>query len=335
MQPGRPEVQEEVKQRLKAAHEADLARQQAQLALATVDAQLASIAGTLAELAGVPRTLTLTAWCADLTEELMTSKAVGTIEVPGEVPPAGEILIRPGFQAASVEHNDARDGMTVPARALSAAGCFYNLALLPGWQVFRPQYRLAQIVATHDDGTVDVSWIPPHRSSQQRIEVEPRGLDGMRAPTSHIKVKYMDCDAAAFALGDEVVVEFENRDASKPLVIGFRDHPRPCGFLTIATPTHHLIPQGEPATEWKATTPPPAHYGNVNWWNKELKLEVSWVGPWGRYVWPRPLDELKAEIYHKGQVIAAPGPVIGAALRKQGRTVQQHGGISGHLSLFF
>jgi len=45
-----------------------------------------------------------------------------------------------------------------------------------------------------------------------------------------VSVEYMNCNAAAFMDGDEVIVEFTNQDFSQPKVIGFKDNPNDCFF---------------------------------------------------------------------------------------------------------
>jgi len=38
----------------------------------------------------------------------------------------------------------------------------------------------------------------------------------------------MECNGAAFEVGDEIVIEFQGREWSSPRVIGFRENPKPC-----------------------------------------------------------------------------------------------------------
>lgn len=73
-------------------------------------------------------------WCADLSESL--SGLVGTIEVNGE---DGEILIMPAGAAGL--------GKLQPAGGGTPAGTFYNLAVLPCWQKFKPTYRVGTLTA--------------------------------------------------------------------------------------------------------------------------------------------------------------------------------------------
>jgi len=88
---------------------------------------------------------TVSAWCADLTENL--SGEVGIAEIPGE---RTSVIIRPGY-AGLAEYAPSRDGYLSPALALSPAETFYNLAMKPGWQKWMPTYRYGEITAIDGD----------------------------------------------------------------------------------------------------------------------------------------------------------------------------------------
>ena len=93
----------------------------------------------------MPSDPTIGAWCVDLTEDL--SGVVGTVEVPGE---RGTVNIRPGFDDAAA-FNEDRDGQLQPVIASSPSAAFFNQALLPGWQKWKPTYRYGTIVADSID----------------------------------------------------------------------------------------------------------------------------------------------------------------------------------------
>jgi len=48
--------------------------------------------------------------------------------------------------------------------------------------------------------------------------------------TLKCRTDYMTCDTVAFAEKDVVVVKFEDSDRNKPVVVGFWDEPKSCGF---------------------------------------------------------------------------------------------------------
>jgi len=160
------------------------------------------------------------AWCADLTEDL--SGTVGTIEVPGEV---GIIQIKPGFTDRAV-YVQATDGQLAPTAAMSAAGAFYNIAMLPGWQKWKPTYRYATIDSISGD-KADITLELAH-SSQQDLYIN-------QADTlTNVPIEYMTCNGGAFSEGDEVLVKFTGQNWIAPKIVGFKDNPQSCGFLRLA-----------------------------------------------------------------------------------------------------
>ena len=159
------------------------------------------------------------AWCADLTTSL--SGTVGTIEVPGS---DQHVQIRPGYEDGAVWNPD-RDGQLTPIISQTPAGAFWNTAMLPGWQTWRPLYRrgtIRDINSEADTCGVDLS---PETSSAQWIEV-----NAGRESLEDVPVKYMNCNAQAFQDGDEVVVELQSQDWEQPRVIGFVEEPARCSF---------------------------------------------------------------------------------------------------------
>lgn len=155
------------------------------------------------------------AWCADLTED--ATGEVATIEIPGE---DQAILIAPGGRAP-----EDSDGRLMARELMTPEQVFFNAALLPGWQKWKPSYRKATITAIDEEaGTVDVD-LDQATSSAKRLNVnQAEALAG-------VEVVYMDCNADAFEAGDRVVVEFVGADWAAPRVIGFVEQPRPCAWI--------------------------------------------------------------------------------------------------------
>jgi hypothetical protein len=87
----------------------------------------------------VPADTDVSAWCADLTENL--TGEVGLIEVNGE---PGTYLIQPGH-SSNATYNKARDGQVQAILGSSPAGAFFNKAMMPGWQKWKPTYRIGTI----------------------------------------------------------------------------------------------------------------------------------------------------------------------------------------------
>lgn len=182
-------------------------------------------------------------WCTDLTTNL--AGPVATLEVPGE---PRELIIVPGFgnNAAwfAITH-----GIEVPAQAFTPSGFFYNLAMTPGWQVYKPRYRLGKIVEIKDgEATVtfnekfNVSNYPLERSVP--IDLTPRSLldNKLFFQLTKVPFEYMTCNSGAFALGDEVVVQFAEHTPTSAKIIGFRKNPKACGSSFFAIDTGLIKP---------------------------------------------------------------------------------------------
>ena len=155
------------------------------------------------------------AWCADLTES--ATGAVATLEVPGE---SALILIQPGAPAPTAIHGalTARDVMS-PAQA------YWNAAVLPGWQKFKPTYRWGTITALDQNADKCTVELAEAKSSAKRLDVNQ--ADTLK----NVPIVYMECNSAVFTVGDRVIVGFTDNDWTKPKVVGFVDHPKPCAWV--------------------------------------------------------------------------------------------------------
>ena len=176
----------------------------------------------------------ISAWCADLTEDL--SGEVGTIEVPGE---RGTVLIRPGYSDQAA-HSAQRDGQIEPSIAGIPEAVYYNLALFPGWQKWLPTYRFGTILALDNDNDTCSVSLEAALSSAQDLDVNSV------TTLTNVPIEYMTCNAAAFDVGDSVIVECTNTitpavaSPSSPgsittthKVIGFKDHPKSCKSYAV------------------------------------------------------------------------------------------------------
>ncbi len=169
----------------------------------------------------IPETLDISAWCADLTENLAGD--VGLIEVPGE---SVAFNIQPGYED-NAAYDVTRDGQLFPTRAMSPAAAFYSLAMLPGWQKWRPTYRYATISNLNKVENTCSITLEATTSTQQSLNVNAQ------TNYSNVPVEYMSCNAAAFENGDSVLVAFIGQDRTTPKVIGFKDNPSQCGYSVI------------------------------------------------------------------------------------------------------
>lgn len=158
------------------------------------------------------------AWCADYS--LALTGEVATAEVPGEI---GQVLVRPGFFDGAA-WSASEDGAIQPALAGTPASVFYNLAMMPGWQKWRPTFRIATIDSITED-LCDITLVPA-TSSQQGLSVNAQ------ATYSDVPIYYMDCNGAAFLVGDRVLVAFSG-NTGQPMVVGFETEPRECGLRVL------------------------------------------------------------------------------------------------------
>lgn len=158
------------------------------------------------------------AWCVDYTTEIAPGDDyVRTLEIEGE---QDLIVLAPGMAQPSL----AADGALRARDLQSPAGAFYNAAMLPGWQKWKPSFRWGTVTALDRDAHTATVALADATSSAQ-------GLDVNQAATlENVPVTYMSCNTAVFDVGDRVVVQFDGRSWSSPRVIGFLDNPRACAW---------------------------------------------------------------------------------------------------------
>lgn len=187
------------------------------------------------------------AWCTDYTDD--AEGEVATIEIPGE---SALVLIKGGAEKPKEEDGELR------AREMqSPEQVFFNAAILPGWQKFMPTYRRGKITELDTEANTASVALYDAKSSAQALDInQAKALE-------KVPVKYMDCDALAFEVGDDCVVMFEEQKWESPQVIGFVTHPRPCGLSGIGVEVMGddgekmciiLRPQGsygQPSGEWR------------------------------------------------------------------------------------
>ncbi len=184
----------------------------------------------LERLQAVDDHVNMSAWCADYTTGM--TGVVGTIEVPGE---RGRVQIRPGYDNGAV-YVAGRDGQLVPTAAMIPEQAFYNLAMLPGWQKWKPTFRYGTITEIDEEGDTCSVTLDPAASSQQSLAVN------QASELSGVPISYMNCNAEAFEVGDQVVVEFSGQSWESPKVIGFRSDPKPCS-VKIRLTVNGIAPQ--------------------------------------------------------------------------------------------
>lgn len=229
--------------------------------------RIAADEALVARINALPPLRQMQAWCADYTDDL--SGEVATAEVPGEM---DNVIIKPGFEGNA--WSAAEDGAMQPTLASTPAATFYSLAMLPGWQKWRPTFRTATI--TRLDGDTCSITLDAATSSQQGLGVNAQ------ANYSNVPILYMDCNGGAFEEGDKVLVAFAG-NVEGPTVVGFEQQPKVC-----CTPEVLAIYRDESAL-WQVQS----LYG-------DLVISGGVATEW------RITDETGTEVIHSGGVIKAP-----------------------------
>ena len=166
--------------------------------------------------------LTLNAWCADYT--LTASGTVATLEIPNE---PETVLVAPTGRAPV----DA-DGELRMRALMTPPQAYYNDAILPGWQKFKPTYRSGVITAIDED-VADVALDEATSSAGGIADIGLANIEfnvNQTSALTNVPIVYQDCNGEAFEVGDAVVVQFMSQNWNAPQIIGFLSNPRPCGY---------------------------------------------------------------------------------------------------------
>ena len=227
-------------------------------------------------------------WCADVTEDA-TGK-VATLEIPGE---NNMVVIKPGAPT----HTTA-DGKLVARAIQDPNQAFFNAAILPGWQKYLPTYRRGTITELDTELDTASVTLTDDKSSAQNL-----GINKV-SELKNVPVKYMECNASAFEVGDVVVVQFDDHSWEKPKITGFVREPKPCGLnlqgIQASEAHYGGADVDKPSSSWVVAyakdmpeEPKPEsvyadHPGHITWSSPHFKIgskpvELSWRGPDDRY----------------------------------------------------
>jgi hypothetical protein len=220
-------------------------------------------------------------WCADLSEEL--TGEVDTIEIKGA---PDQILIGPGGASGFAQNKLAN----IMAMSYAQAGLAW--ALLPGWQKWRPTYRVGVIGSIDYDADTASVTLDAATSIAQRLNIN------QSTTLADIPVDYMYCNASAFEDGDRVVVEFPGQlwDTG-PKVIGFETNPQTCteyagiigstsDFATLDDPFIYEWRQGQSSgttsshASLGSAFPTDGKLNNAYRTGKVVKFGAQWRYPW-------------------------------------------------------
>lgn len=154
---------------------------------------------------------TRSAWCADFTEG--AAGFVATIEIPGE---PSSVLVAPTCRAPAL----ATDGQLRARDLMSPEQCYFNAAILPGWQRHLPTFREGTLTFINWEGNFGNVTLGAALSSAQGLNVNDR--------TSLLGVdfEYMQTNCRAFDNDSRVVIDLL-LGWEAPKIIGFFDNPRP------------------------------------------------------------------------------------------------------------
>jgi len=115
------------------------------------------------------------------------------------------------------------DGILKPREFMSPEQAFYNAAILPGVQKWRPTYRRGTLTAINRPANTGSVSLTDAYSEAQSLNIN------QAATLTGVEFEYMDCHNIPFQVGDDVVVKFIGQDQSEPRIIGFLDNPKACG----------------------------------------------------------------------------------------------------------
>lgn len=186
----------------------------------------------IAKLNNQPDDEALTLWCADYSEGL--SGDVGVIDIGLQDQRWGDVIrvIYPDDNdgtPGSAAWINSRDGLFQPILAGTPASVFFNFAMAPGLEKWRPRYRSGVITEIdHGANTCTVALDALTHSSDDK---EHETLDLNQSTEVAATIRYMTCNGIAFEVNDLVVVAFEGNDWAHPVVIGFQREPRVCADL--------------------------------------------------------------------------------------------------------
>ena len=166
-----------------------------------------------------------TVWCADCNRNL--TGEVATIEIPNT---DDTILIRPGgADGTDAGYSQSRDGQLRSVAAMSAAEAAWNYTMFPGWQKWKPLYRLGKITRRIQNNSKCDILLDAYSTVQGLATDVDRTL--INVPMVY---KNRD-DGGPYEVGDRVVVEFVGQDHESPRVIGYEQFPCTTSSSTTTT----------------------------------------------------------------------------------------------------
>ena len=109
----------------------------------------------------------LEVWCVEKIDDLAVDQEIATIEIPGE---RQQVNIRPAYEDQA-QWDQSRDGQLRPSIAFDPWSALYGQMILPGWQKWKPNYRIAIISDIDYQNDTCAIKLLPASSSQQNLNV--------------------------------------------------------------------------------------------------------------------------------------------------------------------
>lgn len=184
-------------------------------------------------------------WAVDYTADIAVGTKVGTVEINGEA------TARPKDPATGLPDTSIPEkvqitaggkdgkGIITPVKAQDEKEWYIAEILKPGWQKWKPTFRVGIITAidyVKNQCNIDLLYGESSviknkavKDSEGKIIKKSQCYEiNQTEDLKDVKFSYLTCDASAFIEGDRVVIEFEEQNWKKPIVIGFETLPRPC-----------------------------------------------------------------------------------------------------------
>lgn len=180
-------------------------------------------------------------WCADCQRDL--EGTVATVEIPNT---DQEILIRPGgADGSGSSYSASRDGQLRSVGSMSPAEAVWNYTMFPGWQRYKPLYRLGKITARPPNSSKCSVLLDAYSTAQDLTTDEERQL-------TNVEMIYKGRDdGGPYQVGDRVLVRFFNQNQEAPQVVGFEQSP--C-TTTSSTTTSSSTTSSSTTTSMSTTT---------------------------------------------------------------------------------
>lgn len=161
------------------------------------------------------------AWCVDLTEGLVGNVPLIDLNTNTE----DGLYLYPGYEDyQEPAYTEEANGTLYPYFSLPLSTTMMNLLSAPAVATWKPTFRSGLLTAINYEANTGTVSLDIAESQIGSISLN------QTSTLSDVPIEYMECDAAAFEVGDPVMVRFLNNDWSTPKVIGFENNPKPCGW---------------------------------------------------------------------------------------------------------